>query len=103
MIVQLTANGYKKTYPDGSSKSFLGTHENDEEVQEFIANGGVVDPEFTQEDLAQTEQDKINATARNYLDKTDWYVIRHQETGEPVPPEILTLRTEARAKVVSTQ
>jgi hypothetical protein len=41
-----------------------------------------------------------NAEARAYLASTDWLIIRLQETGEAVPSEILTLRAEARLKVV---
>lgn len=45
-------------------------------------------------------QQEINAEARDYLALTDWYVIRQQETVEPVPDEILTERAAARARVV---
>lgn len=42
----------------------------------------------------------INAEARAYLASTDWYVIRSQETGDPVPEEILVKRAKRRAEVV---
>jgi hypothetical protein len=41
----------------------------------------------------------INAEARAYLASTDWYVIRNQETGETIPPEVLDLRQQARERV----
>lgn len=53
-------------------------------------------PEPTPEQL----QEIINAESRAYLASTDWYVIRMQETGEPVPTEILEARAVARSKVV---
>ena len=40
-----------------------------------------------------------NEQARDILEKTDWYVIRHQETGMPIPEDILTLREQARSQV----
>lgn len=45
-------------------------------------------------------QAQINAEAREYLAITDWYIIRLQETGEPVPADILADRAAARARVV---
>ncbi len=45
-------------------------------------------------------QDQINAEARAYLADTDWYVIRAQETGEPLPDDVSEKRKEARASVV---
>lgn len=41
-----------------------------------------------------------NAAARKYLTETDWYVIRHAETGEPIPSDVAEKRAEARASVV---
>lgn len=50
----------------------------------------------TEEELQQ----QANSEARAYLAETDWYVIRLQETGEPVPAEILAERSAARARVI---
>lgn len=52
-------------------------------------------------EAAQAEIDRVNAEARKYLADTDWYVIRMQETGVPIPAEILAGREAARARVVS--
>lgn len=49
---------------------------------------------------APKSQLEINSEARAYLAGTDWYVIRQQETGEPVPAEVLAKRNAARAMVV---
>lgn len=51
----------------------------------------------------EQQQYQINAEARAYLSLTDWYVIRLQETGEPVPEDILLLRAEARSKVIHVE
>ena len=53
-------------------------------------------PPPTEEELQQ----QANAEARAYLAETDWYVIRMQETGEPVPADILAERSAARARVI---
>lgn len=49
---------------------------------------------------AEQLQAQINTEARTYLASTDWYVIRWQENGTPIPDDIATARTEARANVI---
>jgi hypothetical protein len=58
--------------------------------------GAHINPPKTPEQL----QAEINHAARTYLLSTDWYIIRLQETGDPVPPEVLTERQAARQRVV---
>ena len=41
-----------------------------------------------------------NQEARAYLTSTDWYVIRHQETGVAIPEEIAIKRQEARKQII---
>lgn len=48
----------------------------------------------------EQEQERINVAARAYLASTDWFIIRLQETGEPVPEDVLAERAAARARVV---
>ena len=50
-------------------------------------------------DLRRTQSD-TNDYAREYLQETDWYVIRLQETGEVIPQEIIELRAQARLDVI---
>lgn len=45
-------------------------------------------------------QEKTNREARGYLQSTDWYTIRKNETGAAIPSDILTKRAEARASIV---
>ena len=53
--------------------------------------------------LPTDEQQKdLNRRARAYLNATDWMVIRQQETGVPVPSDILTCRARARHSVVDS-
>lgn len=61
----------------------------DEHYSEFPPVAAIPDP-----------QDEINARALVYLAETDWYVIRKQETGEAIPPDVLDKRQAARKAVV---
>lgn len=72
---QVTA-GYGKSMTP-MTKSEINAHENPEKSRE-----------------------EKNADARAYLNSTDWYVIRMQETGEKIPEEVLKKRSEARKEVV---
>lgn len=47
-----------------------------------------------------TSQVLINMRARAYLNSTDWYVIRLNETGTPIPEEIIQKRKAARDSIV---
>lgn len=47
-----------------------------------------------------SEQDTLNKTNRDHLNETDWYVIRHAETGVAIPQDILDSRAAARAAIV---
>jgi hypothetical protein len=53
-------------------------------------------PEQVEQEKAQQKQEQINKESREYLKSTDWYVIRHQETGEAIPQDILDARQAAR-------
>lgn len=44
---------------------------------------------------------QVNVEARQYLLDTDWYVIRWQETGEPIPVEVTEARAIARQRIVT--
>lgn len=58
------------------------------------------EPEFTDAELAQQAQDKINQEALAYLASTDWYVTRFTETGVAIPDDVTTKRVEARASII---
>ena len=61
-------------------------------------------PQNLLDELAQQEQNEelaaqqkqVVAEALSLLSSTDWYIIRLQETGKPVPQEILDARAQAR-------
>ena len=70
------------------------------DVLAWIALGNVPAPEFTDAEIAINAQAVINATSRSYLVSTDWYVIRHTESGVEVPSEVTTARESARTSVI---
>lgn len=73
-----------------------------------IKTGKVTQREMTPEeqaalpiiDIEKEKQEQINQESLAYLKETDWYVIRFQENGTPIPEDIITKRQEARDKVV---
>ena len=42
--------------------------------------------------------DDVKSKCFETLSKTDWYITREQETGQPIPQEILNYRSEIRSK-----
>ncbi|HCH1859601.1 TPA: hypothetical protein NKR10_004539 [Vibrio parahaemolyticus] len=57
--------------------------------------------EKTENLVGKRSQFDVDNDYRRYLLETDWYVIREQETAEPIPEEIKKNRAEARAAVQS--
>ena len=54
----------------------------------------------TSADKAQAVIDQNKAVAQQYLNETDWYVIRANEPdGKTIPADVLSARVEARAKL----
>lgn len=50
----------------------------------------------TQEDL---DKEYASTNAIQYLQSTDWYVVRKAETGVPVPDNVIIKRAEARQTI----
>ena len=75
MIVKLNSNGYTKIYADGKQTSIIGSYENDIEVTEYLANGGIIEPEFTQAELEAQFQDNFRLDRDLLLDSTDIYML----------------------------
>jgi hypothetical protein len=82
-------NGSMSVPNDGGNRDY-------HEVQEWIAEGNTPDPEYTDAKIAANAQQEINQENLAYLDSTDWYVIRHADSGEAVPIEISEARAAAR-------
>jgi len=91
-----------KNYKDKDNNVYA--YESDGSQDAFIKNGLVP---ISDEDLATLHkptavqiQYEVNAVALAYLASTDWLIIRQQETGTVVPPDITSARAEARSKIV---
>ena len=55
---------------------------------------------FIKYDKGFETRNNIVEESKLFLSKTDWYVIRFQETGVEIPPEIKKLRQEARERII---
>lgn len=62
--------------------------------------GQLVTAEDKARQAEEAQRAADNTEARAYLASTDWYVIRLQETGQPVPEDVLASRAAAREKVI---
>ena len=51
----------------------------------------------TLEDEKRMRVEAIKREAHSILAQTDWYVVRHQETGAPIPQAVLDYRAAVRA------
>ena len=91
----------KKGYLINNSLSFMIADENSElldAVKQWLADGNIPEPEFTDEELAQQELNKRKQEALQYLAQTAWYIERLADpsSGKEVPEDVLTKRAEAR-------
>jgi|GEM_PF-2000588 len=55
--------------------------------------------DFSQSKKTFTEQDQKAQEAREYLQQTDWLVVRKLETGKEIPADIAEKRAEARSLI----
>ena len=76
---------------DGQSYDGIG------DIPEWLSTEPTPD---TPEEIALRAQQQTNREARAYLASTDWYVIRQQENGTPIPQDILDARQAARDSII---
>ena len=69
-----------------------------EEYKQWLSEGNIPEPEFTDEELAQQELSKKKQEAQQYLADTAWYIERLADpsSGKVIPEEVLVKRAEAR-------
>ena len=70
------------------------------DVLQWIAEGNVPSPEFTDVEIAANAQSSINSESLEYLKSTDWYITRQAETAVAVPDDVTTARAAAREAIV---
>lgn len=87
---------YLKTITVGDWYKSIGMEEMDvEEAYNYRWYLKGYAPKKPQEDINQ----ELIAEYQQYLDTTDWYVVRYSETGVEIPEEIRQKRQEARNKI----
>lgn len=93
MKLKINGNGFK----DLENPNVWYSNENNEVIQ-WLSEGNIPEPEFTDEELAQQELNKRKQGALQYLEDTKWYIERLADpsSGKAVPEDVLTKRAEAR-------
>ena len=90
----------KKGYLINSSISFIADCNSEllDSVNQWVKDGGIIEPEFTDEELNQQELNRRKKEALQYLVDTAWYIERLADpsSGKAIPEEVLTKRAEAR-------
>ena len=72
------------------------TNGDNELIKQWLSEGNIPEPEFTNEELAQQELQIKIQEAQVYLSNTDWYYARKAETGEDVPVDVVEKRIASR-------
>ena len=67
-------------------------------IKQWLSEGNIPEPEFTDEELAQQELNKKKQEALQCLEDTKWYIERLADpsSGKAVPEDVLAKRAEAR-------
>ena len=90
----------KKGYLINNSLSFIADCNSEllDSVNQWVNDGGIIEPEFTDEELDQQELNRRKQEALQYLEDTKWYIERLADpsSGKAVPEDVLAKRAEAR-------
>lgn len=70
-----------------------------QKIQKWIAEGGIVEPEFTTSEKKENLRQKLIASRVDYLSSTDFRVLRFIDEGLPYPDEIKDKRIQARQEI----
>ena len=67
-------------------------------IKQWLLEGNIPEPEFTEEELQITSINKQIQEAKTYLASTAWYVERLNDpsSGKAIPEDVLAKRAEAR-------
>lgn len=67
-------------------------------IKQWLSEGNIPEPEFTEEELRITSINKQIQESKTYLASTAWYVERLNDpsSGKAIPEEVLAKRAEAR-------
>jgi len=84
--VQNVSGGYKV-----NNQFFIPNDENNsdyQDVKKWIKSGGIVDPEFTSEQILEKSKSDRISTRLNYLQSTDWQAAAFIKYGRKIDDEI---------------
>ena len=67
-------------------------------IKQWLSEGNIPEPEFTDEELNQQELNKRKQEALQYLADTAWYIERFADpsSSKAIPEDVLAKRAEAR-------
>lgn len=87
-----------KRLTDGACIPLVDGNIDYEEYKQWLVDGNIPEPEFTEEELAKQESDRQIAESKTYLASTDFYmtVDKYVELDEAIKVELTTKRAEAR-------
>ena len=88
--INYTNTSKTKRAEDGSTWSNL-TDSDIQEIETFVSQVVL--------DTSLSARQTANYLAEEYLNRTDWYVIREMELGTPIPAEIVSTRETKRASI----
>ena len=95
-MYKLIGTNSVKRLSDNAHIPFADGNRDYEEYKQWLSEGNIPEPEFTDEELIAIEIANKKQEALKYLTSTDWYVTRKAETGVEIPEEVSRLRAEAR-------
>lgn len=74
------------------------TNGDNELIKQWLSDGNIPEPEFTDEELVAIEIANKKQEAKAYLVNTAWYIERLNDpsSGKAIPEEVLAKRAEAR-------
>ena len=71
--IQATIDGIQMSVPNDSGNRHYQL------IQEWIAKGNTIAPQFTEEEIAKQKAEQVKAEAQQYLNETDWIVTKIAE------------------------
>ena len=97
-MYKLIGQNSVKRLADGACIPFAGGNRDYEEYKQWLEEGNIPEPEFTEEELAQKELDRKVAEVKQYLQSTDYKMtVDYFATLEKIVQDDLILkRSEAR-------
>ena len=97
-MYKLIGTNSVKRLSDNAHIPFADGNRDYEEYKQWLSEGNIPEPEFTDEELIAIEIANKKQEALKYLVNTAWYFERLNDpsSGKAIPEEVLAKRAEAR-------